>query len=256
MGLCDTEVIRMPRPCELEAAFVLHRAPYGETSLRVELFAEGSGRLGAVARGGRRPRRGTAALEPFRPFRVHWSGGGELRTLRGWEPGGASVALRGQALYLGFYLNELLLRLCARFDPYPRVFAAYRETLAALAEGGQDRALRLFEAGLLRELGLAPDWDRCGACQSPIIPEEYYAWEPEMGLTCHACARKERAFSGRAIGALKSEEELGWPERREARDLMRVAMAPYLGSRPLASRALLRSAARLNRAESKGQSSP
>ena len=234
----------MARPGDPETVFVLHRRPYGETSLLVELFAEQSGRVGTVARGGRKPRRGSLPLEPFRPFRASWSGRGGLRTLRGWEPAEGSPGMAGQSLYLGFYLNELLMRLCARFDPYPRVFAAYRETLNALAEGGRDRPLRLFEAGLLRELGLAPDWDRCGGCGRPVREEDRFAWEPRIGLACGDCTSGERPFSGGAVRLLLEEREAGRVERRQVRDLMRAAMAPHLGPRPLASRELLRSVAR------------
>jgi len=229
---------------ESHTAYILHRRAYRETSLLVELFTEDAGRVGVVARGARKPRRGGTPLEPFRPLQVGWGGRGELRSLYGAEALGAPAGLRGEALYLGFYLNELLLRLCARLDPYPRVFGAYRETLAALAHGGRDQSLRLFEAGLLRELGLAPDWGRCGGCGAAVAPEQSYGWEPEIGVVCAACTGGPRPFSGRAVRSLTGEEGADQSERREARDLMRTALAPHLGPRPLASRELLRSVRR------------
>jgi DNA repair protein RecO (recombination protein O) len=227
---------------ESHTAYILHRRPYRETSLLVELFTEDAGRVGVVARGARKPRKGATPLEPFRPLQVAWAGRGELRSLRGAEALGAPADLRGETLYLGFYLNELLLRLCPRFDPYPRVFGAYRETLAALADGGRDRPLRAFEAGLLGELGLAPDWERCAGCGEPVAAEASYAWQAELGLLCPSCSGGPHPYSGRAVLALASApDELGEAERREARDLMRQALAPHLGPRPLESRELLRS---------------
>jgi len=226
---------------EAHTAFILHRRPYRETSLLVELFSEDAGRVGVVARGARKPRKGATPLEPFRPLRVSWSGRGELRSLRTSEAAGAATGLRGEALYLGFYLNELLLRLCPRFDPYPRAFAAYRQTLTALAEGGRDRPLRAFEAGLLGELGLAPDWERCAGCGAAVRDHGAYAWEPELGLLCGGCTAGRRPFSGRAVRSLAAGgSEPGADERRQARDLMRAALAPHLGPRPLESRQLLR----------------
>ncbi|HAB06020.1 MAG TPA: DNA repair protein RecO, partial [Alcanivorax sp.] len=59
------------------------------------------GRVGAVARGGRRE----AALAPFAPLWVDLKAGGELFTLRQVEPRGPSLALHGKALYCGFYVN-------------------------------------------------------------------------------------------------------------------------------------------------------
>lgn len=233
---------------EAHIAYVLHRRPYRETSLLVELFTEDAGRVGVVARGARKPRKGAVALEPFRPLRVTWAGRGELRSLRDSEPGGAAAPLHGEALYLGFYVNELLLRLFPRFDPYPRVFGAYRETLAALAGGGRERPLRSFEAGLLRELGVAPDWQHCARCGEAVGPAERYAWEPELGVLCGHCTGARRPYSGQAVLGLRAEaEELGPEERRQARDLMRAALAPHLGPRPLESRELLRA---LHRGES------
>jgi DNA repair protein RecO (recombination protein O) len=227
---------------ESHTAYILHRRPYRETSLLVELFSEDAGRVGVVARGARKPRKGGTPLEPFRPLQVTWAGRGELRSLRTSEALGTPAALRGEALYLGFYLNELLLRLCPRFDPYPRVFGAYRETLAALAGGGRERPLRAFEAGLLRELGLAPDWQRCAGCGAAVTAQVRYAWEPEVGVMCPGCTGGRRPYSGRAILAIAGESgEPGDAERREARDLMRAALAPHLGPRPLESRELLRS---------------
>jgi DNA repair protein RecO (recombination protein O) len=226
---------------ETHTAYILHRRPYRETSLLVELFTEAAGRVGVVARGARKPRKGATPLEPFRPLHVSWAGRGELRSLRGAEPAGPPAALRGEALYLGFYVNELLLRLCPRFDPYPRAFGAYRETLAALAGGGRDRPLRAFEAGLLRELGVAPDWGRCARCGTAVVPEAAYAWEPEAGVVCGACTYGQRPYSGTAVLGLEAAGgELGPENRRQARDLMRAALAPHLGTRPLESRELLR----------------
>ncbi|MEF8792205.1 DNA repair protein RecO [Thiohalorhabdus sp.] len=226
---------------EAQNAYILHRRPYGETSLLVELFTEDVGRVGLVARGARRPRKGATPLEPFRPLQVTWSGRGELPNLRGSEPLSSPLALRGEALYLAFYLNELLLRLCPRFDPYPLAYGAYQEALAGLASGGRDQPLRAFEAGLLEELGLAPDWQQCARCGRAVTASGAYAWEPELGLICGHCTTAKRPYSGQAVLGLQAEADHLGPEiRRQARDLMRAALAPYLGSRPLESRELLR----------------
>ncbi|KPV41691.1 hypothetical protein AN478_01010 [Thiohalorhabdus denitrificans] len=223
-------------------AYVLHRRPYRETSLLVELFSERDGRVGVVARGGRKPRKGGPVLEPFRPLEVAWTGRGELRNLAGAEAAGPAAALRGEALYLGLYLNELLVRLCPRFDPYPRVFGVYEHALAALAGGERDVPLRRLERCLVEDLGVAPDWERCAGCGAPVEAAERYAWEAERGLLCGSCSPAESAFPGRAVRFLAGAEGDPAPEdRRRARDLMRAVLGPYLGPRPLESRALLQS---------------
>ena len=56
-----------------------------------------------------------------------------MHTLRSAEWAGGAPMLAAAALFAGFYLNELLLKLLARQDPHPALFDAYADTLAALA---------------------------------------------------------------------------------------------------------------------------
>mgnify|MGYP002683424127 CR=1 FL=1 len=74
-------------------AFVLHAWPYKETSLIVEAFAEGEGRVAMVARGAKRPRSELhGVLQAFQPVTLSWSGAGELKTLVRAEWRGVKVA--------------------------------------------------------------------------------------------------------------------------------------------------------------------
>ena len=65
----------------------------------------------------------------------------------------------GSALLCGFYLNELLLKLLAREDAHPALFANYAEALRALAAEQEPRRRRRCCAAssceLLAELGYA-----------------------------------------------------------------------------------------------------
>lgn len=109
---------------DLEPAFVLHRRPYRDSSLIVELLTRGHGRIAAVARGARRPRaRHHGRLEPFRALLVSWGGRCELVTLHAAEEGGTAAPLPPTLLAHGFYLNELLLRLLHRHDPCPEILS-------------------------------------------------------------------------------------------------------------------------------------
>jgi len=65
-------------------------------------------------------------------------------------------ALSGDALFCGFYLNELLLKLLARDDAHERLFDCYEEALRTLGLGAEEAGvLRGFERELLREIGYA-----------------------------------------------------------------------------------------------------
>ena len=53
---------------ELQRGFILHRRPYSETSLLVDLFTEESGRLTVIAKGARAKRSSwKSVLQPFTP---------------------------------------------------------------------------------------------------------------------------------------------------------------------------------------------
>src|SRR5512138_566209 len=109
-------------PTSLQPAYLLHRRPYRETSLLIEAFTAGSGRIALIAKGARGGRKGNAAiLQPFQPLLISWTQRGEVGTLTAVEPREQALALHGTTLFSGFYLNELLMRLLARNDPHPEL---------------------------------------------------------------------------------------------------------------------------------------
>ncbi|GIT25744.1 MAG: hypothetical protein CM1200mP41_17880 [Gammaproteobacteria bacterium] len=101
-----------------EPAFLLHRRPYTESSVLIDLFSRHHGRMVLIAKGARKLKsRWRGALWPFQPLIAAWSGRGEVKTVTGMDGEGSSYGLRGKALYCGYYMNELVLRLLHRFDP-------------------------------------------------------------------------------------------------------------------------------------------
>ena len=173
------------------AAYVLHRYDWSETSLILDLFSRDQGRLAVVAKGAKRPySQLRPALLPFqrilasvsRPSRDEAS---DIVTLRAAEWAGGGPMLAGTALFAGFYLNELLMKLLARGDPHPLLFDAYAATLPALAAADDTltpAALRAFEIVLLREIGLLPQLDRFTATLRPVAPAQAAQLRPEIGI--------------------------------------------------------------------------
>jgi hypothetical protein len=145
---------------ESREAFVLHSYPYRETSLLVDVFAKGFGRVSVVARAARSPRSALrGVLLAFQPLALSWFGKGEVRTLARAEWLGGYPRLQGEALMCGFYLNELLLRLLPREDPHEALFDAYAESLLRLAAAGDlPAALRGFEKRLLESSAMLRCW--------------------------------------------------------------------------------------------------
>lgn len=236
---------------ELEPSFVLHHRPYRETSLLVEVLGRETGRLGLIAKGARRPKSDLRGLlQPFRPLLLSWSGRGELGLLTAAEPHGYVRGLGGKALFSGFYMNELLMRLLHRFDPHPELFHHYQEALEALAEGGRSEAvLRVFEKQMLESIGYGLVLDHDIDSGQPIEAGAAYRYERERGpVLISDGSSSGLCVAGETLLALAAEDIAGERTLDEAKRLMRVVLRGYLGEKPLATRSLFRPSAQESRA--------
>lgn len=231
---------------ELEPGFVLHHRPFRDTSLVVEAFTRGHGRVGLVARAARGPRsRFRGVLQPFRPLLLSWRLGGELGTLLAAEatapPPSAGGGERWLALY---YASELVLRLTGRLDPHADLFDAYTVALHGITRGERTaRALRVFEKRLLDSLGYGLDFVH-DADGQPVEPSGWYRFEAASGLV-RSREGVPGALRGASMAELASETLESAEALVDARRLLRSALEVHLGDRPLRSRELL---ARLSRA--------
>lgn len=220
--------------------WVLHARPYRESSQLVELLTDAQGRVGVIARASRGSRR-AVVLQPLCRYRLGLTGRGELRRAQGIEPAGPAALLAGRPLYAALYVNELLVRLLHRDVPLPGVFEAYGATLAALEAGGElESVLRLFEKRLLDELGYGHRY-AWTLDDSLVEPDRDYAFDPDSGVFVAAPGLPAaQRYRGSALIALEQGIFSSPEDLRDAKRLMRRALAPHLGDRPLASRALFR----------------
>ena len=108
-----------------EAAFVLQTWPWKETSLLVEFMTLHHGKVVVVARGAKRPgSQFRGLLSSFIPLKVSYHGQNEVKSLSKVQWLGGYLPLEGEALFAGFYVNELLVRLLPREDAMPALFAS------------------------------------------------------------------------------------------------------------------------------------
>ena len=220
-----------------QPSYVLHTHPFKETSLIVEAFTRDHGRVALVARGARRPRSAMRGLlMAFQPLELGWFGQGEMRTLAKVEWLGGQPLLQAQALILGYYMNELLLKLLPRDDAHPQLFQAYAEAVHALATGEASQAsLRRFEKTLLKELGYGLTLDREAESGRPVDPQKRYAYVVERGPVLQIEGETE-SFSGRALLAMARDDFSEAETLAQAKQLMRSLIHHYLGGQRLSSR--------------------
>ncbi|HJW04713.1 MAG TPA: DNA repair protein RecO [Azospira sp.] len=220
-----------------QPAYVLHAYPFRETSLIVEAFTRDFGRVALLARGARRPRSALRGLlMGFQPLEVGWAGKGEVLTLMKAEWQGGQPLLSGQALFCGYYLNELLIYLLPREDAHEHLYAVYAETLRRFAEGVREADLRRFEKSLLQELGygLSLSTDADGRA---VEEGSFYAYEIERGpVRLARPGSSALAVSGKTLLDLAHEDFTDARSQAEAKQLMRALMAHYLGGKGLETR--------------------
>ncbi|PVZ85470.1 DNA repair protein RecO [Serratia sp. S1B] len=225
-----------------ERAFVLHGRPYSETSLMLDLFTQDHGRVRLLAKGARSRRSHLkGCLQPFTPLLVRWSGRGEVKTLRSAEAISLALPLSGMMLYSGLYVNELLARVLEHEGNYSVLFFDYLQCLQALAAEAcsPEQALRQFELALLAHLGYGLDFLHCAGSGEPIDDHMTYRYREEKGFIASLVV-DHYSFTGRELRSL-AERQFPDPQTlRAAKRFTRIALKPYLGSKPLKSRELFR----------------
>ena len=183
-----------------EPAFVLHSYDWSESSLILEVFCRKQGRVALVAKGAKKPSSNfRPVLLPLQPLLVTYTltgdGHADIHTLKGAEWVGGHVMPTGDALLSGMYLNELLLRLLARADPYHALFDVYAGVVRVLASEHGDAlepVLRSFELLLLRDIGLLPGLDVQTMTLEPLKAATRYTLVPEGGLQIGRASCRER----------------------------------------------------------------
>ncbi|RKT24594.1 DNA replication and repair protein RecO [Paraburkholderia sp. RAU2J] len=225
-----------------QPAFVLHSYPYRETSLIIDVLSRDHGRLALVAKGAKRPHSALrGVLQTFQPLALSWSGKSEVRTLTGAEWVGGMLPLTGDALLCGFYVNELLVKFCAREDPHPQLFHHYVVTMTRLAHDEPPvQVLRSFERVLLRETGYAMSLDRTVA-RKAVLPEGRYVFDPERGVreASDDWPAQWPVVAGQTLLDMEQDDYHRAQTVAQSKTLMRFLLNTYLGGTPLATRQIL-----------------
>jgi len=226
-----------------QPGFVLHSYAHRETSLIIDVFSRDHGRIALVAKGAKRPHSALrGALQTFQPLALSWSGKSEVRTLTKAEWVGGMLPLTGDALLCGFYVNELLVKFCAREDPHERLFDHYVLTLSRLAHDEPPvQVLRSFERVLLRETGYAVAFDRTARDHEPVLAERVYVFEPERGVreAGPQTPAELPKVAGQTLLDMEGDDYSRAQTVTQSKTLMRFLLNFYLGGVPLNTRQIL-----------------
>lgn len=179
---------------EKTLAIVLRVVEFSETSCVVTLYTRDFGKVGALAKGARRPKSPfESALDLLAVCRIvflHKSSDAlDLLTEAKLERRFRNKQRDLSRLYAGYYVAELLRELTDAGDPQPDLYEAADAALVEL-EGATElaRVVLRFELTALRLLGHLPALHGCAACGRPIALADRHPFALAAGgLLCPAC---------------------------------------------------------------------
>ncbi|HXH73122.1 MAG TPA: DNA repair protein RecO [Mariprofundaceae bacterium] len=177
----------------VDAALLLRRIPYGDTSLICHFLTERHGRIALMARGARRNKSSLrAGLSPLRLLSITWragrSGMGTLLDVDCAEP-----LLDEAGLLEGLELLAVAAGLFQEGDPHG--FAETREALGMLASRKAPEGLLAASWLLLERAGWIGDLDHCWQCGNPGLETATMFWQ-QAQLVCAACGGGAEVSAG------------------------------------------------------------
>lgn len=224
---------------EVLHGYLVHHRRYREKSHIVHLFTEEYGRIDGILRQTPPPQ--------YQPITLQATGKGELKNFNKLEIMNYPVFFHGDAFFAGFYLNEVLLRLCPLEEAMSETFRQYQmilQQLQLLNQHEQPTAflkqiLRQFEHVLLQELGYAIDFE-IDCNQNQINPLTSYQFQPTEGFL-PVSQQSHSTLSGQLICCMQNYQagqEFSTEQLQLLGKLYRQMITSLLGDRPLKSRQL------------------
>lgn len=250
---------------EIKSAFVLHSRNYKENQAIVELILQDEGRVSLITyKGSKKNSTKAALLQPFRPLSVGIHGTSGLRKLKQIDADLSATdpnrALRGKALFCGFYLNEVICRLCAADAYFPDVFPLYQTTLSYLSQLDQTQAyfplqmaylLRRFEADLLTQMGYGLNFETDMETGEEIVTNDVYELFDASGfVVSNRSLSATETVLGEDLQLMSTLLEIDFdkmgatdyqrlqPQLRQLKFIMQTCLHRHLGDKPLKSREL------------------
>ncbi|OTG55564.1 MULTISPECIES: DNA repair protein RecO [unclassified Acinetobacter] len=224
---------------EVLHGYLIHHRKYRERSHIVHLFTQEHGRVDGILRQTPPPQ--------YQPICLQASGKSELKNFTKLEIVNQPIFFFGDAFFSGFYLNEILLRLCPLEVQMEQSFAQYAHTLTQLQQLTQQanpnqflkQILRQFEHELLEDLGYALDFST-DANQLEIQASLNYIFQLNEGFIPTAQASRATLNGQQILSMCQYEKgrDFGLEQLQLLTKLYRQMISSLLGDRPLKSRQL------------------
>ncbi len=238
-------------PTEKTSAIVLRLVDFSESSCVVTLFTENFGKIGALAKGARRPKGPfDSALDLLAVCRIvfiHKSSDAldlltEAKLERRFRAGSRELS----RLYAGYYVAELLQDLTDIADPHPELYREADRMLRDLDRDGETAKLVFrFEVTTLRLLGFLPSLDACVRCGEPVRDGRRVLFgQLAGGVLCQGCRGGQKQVVSLSAEVLSIFRRLASPDskagdleidrqrRGELRGLLNSYLSNLLGHQP------------------------
>ena len=185
-----------------DMAICIRAVDYSETSQIVTFFARDTGKIGAIAKGSKRPKStfdGPIEILSHGQILFADSNKDKLATLTEFQQEPTLLNLRKNlfALYCCYFGAELINGLTDDYDPHPELFESFIQFLQNANDqqaANDDRRnmlalLILFQLSLLDKVGLQPILNTCVNCRTPFSPNwpQSYFSSSANGLVCRDC---------------------------------------------------------------------
>lgn len=252
----------MAKELEYAPAFILHSRPFKENQLLLEMLVASEGRVSIIAyKGSKKNTAKTALFRPFRPLIIQFKKTSGLRSLKSIDDNQALAKQLsepvGKALFCGFYINELICRLCKADEDYDTLYPLYVYALRQLSLDTSSQhiewVLRQFEYRLITMLGYGISFEHECEQGTDIVCGAHYELRPDKGFM--RCPPKPSSIDGEQVLSLgrRLDEEIEdsliierqdskqfSADLRIAKVIMRQCLHIHLGDKPLKSRELFR----------------
>ena len=181
-----------------DAAICIRTVDYSETSQIVTFFTKKNGKIGAIAKGSKRPKSSfEGPIEMFSVGQIVFAqhAQGKLDTLTEFQqqPAFSHLAINYFALNASLFAAEIVNKLTDDYDPHPELFDSFltflQNTQAAEGNSAILVQLILFQLSLLKDTGFQLILKTCANCKNTYKPnwQQTYFSSSASGLVCRDC---------------------------------------------------------------------